>query len=64
VLLTPGKLYERSHFSNEIGAAINIGPNAAPVLQALGFDVTGARLMEVDEVCQVISGFVRMPRRY
>ncbi|KAH9880160.1 hypothetical protein J1614_002186 [Plenodomus biglobosus] len=40
------ELYERSNFSNEVGAAINVGPNAAPVLKALGFDFKGARLME------------------
>ncbi|KAF2846019.1 putative salicylate hydroxylase [Plenodomus tracheiphilus IPT5] len=40
------ELFERSNFSNEVGAAINVGPNAAPVLKAIGFDFTGARLME------------------
>ncbi|RYC80438.1 hypothetical protein BFJ63_vAg16674 [Fusarium oxysporum f. sp. narcissi] len=42
-------IYERSHFSNEIGAAVNIGPNAGPVMKALGFDITGAKLLEAQE---------------
>ncbi|KAH8689105.1 hypothetical protein BGW36DRAFT_352497 [Talaromyces proteolyticus] len=39
-------VYERSSFSSEVGAAINVGPNAAPVLRALGFDVFGANFIE------------------
>jgi len=39
------KLFERSNFSNEVGAAINVGPNAVPVLKALGFDFQGAKFM-------------------
>ncbi|KAH7133854.1 FAD binding domain-containing protein, partial [Dactylonectria macrodidyma] len=42
-------IYERSRFSNEVGAAVNIGPNAAPVLNALGFNFKRARLLEVRE---------------
>ncbi|KAM0472430.1 hypothetical protein ACHAP7_008583 [Fusarium lateritium] len=42
-------IYERSHFSNEIGAAVNIGPNAGPVMKALGFDITRAKLLEAQE---------------
>ncbi|KAI8939770.1 hypothetical protein NX059_003512 [Plenodomus lindquistii] len=38
------ELFERSNFNNEVGAAINVGPNAAPVLKAIGFDFEGARL--------------------
>ncbi|MCJ1472621.1 hypothetical protein MMC13_001270 [Lambiella insularis] len=40
-------LYERSKFSGEVGAAINIGPNAAPVLKGLGFDYERARALNV-----------------
>ncbi|KAH6959581.1 FAD binding domain-containing protein [Ilyonectria sp. MPI-CAGE-AT-0026] len=43
------RIYERSRFSNEVGAAVNIGPNAAPVLKALGYDIIGAKLLEAQE---------------
>ncbi|KAL6355867.1 hypothetical protein LRP88_09450 [Fusarium phalaenopsidis] len=43
------EIYERSRFSNEVGAAVNIGPNAAPVLKALGYDIVGAKLLEAQE---------------
>ena len=33
-----------------MGAAVNIGPNAAPVLNALGFGIDRAKLMEVHEL--------------
>ncbi|KIM94740.1 hypothetical protein OIDMADRAFT_45659 [Oidiodendron maius Zn] len=46
------ELYERSQFSNEVGAAINLGPNAGPVLEALGFDHERARTMSVAEGIQ------------
>lgn len=42
-------IYERSRFADEVGAAVNIGPNAAPVLDALDFDKQRARLLEVVE---------------
>ncbi|KAJ4247096.1 hypothetical protein NW762_013234 [Fusarium torreyae] len=42
-------VYERSKFSNEVGAAINIGPNAVPVMRALGFDLERAQLLEAQE---------------
>ncbi|KAJ5028981.1 hypothetical protein J3E73DRAFT_388494 [Bipolaris maydis] len=46
------ELYERSHFTNEVGAAIHIGPNSAPILRALGFDIAGAKLLEVQQGVQ------------
>ncbi|KAM0322529.1 hypothetical protein ACHAQA_009376 [Verticillium albo-atrum] len=42
-------IYEQSRFASELGAAVNIGPNAAPVLDAIGFDEKRARLMEMIE---------------
>ncbi|CCF38511.1 FAD binding domain-containing protein [Colletotrichum higginsianum] len=42
-------VYERSRFANKLGAAVNVGPNAAPVLDAIGFDRKKARLVEVME---------------
>ncbi|KAF5532893.1 FAD dependent oxidoreductase [Fusarium mexicanum] len=42
-------VYERSKFSNEVGAAINVGPNAAPVMRALGFDIEKAQLLAAQE---------------
>ncbi|RYC79582.1 hypothetical protein BFJ63_vAg17533 [Fusarium oxysporum f. sp. narcissi] len=42
------ELYEKSRFSNEVGAAINIGPNAGHVLHALGFDNARAQLLKVE----------------
>lgn len=44
------KLYERSNFSNEVGAAINVGPNAVPVLKTLGFNFKGAKMMKAGGV--------------
>lgn len=40
------ELFERSNLSNEVGAAINIGPNAMPVLNAIGFNIQSAKFME------------------
>ncbi|KAH7128873.1 FAD binding domain-containing protein [Dactylonectria macrodidyma] len=45
-------IYERSRFSNEVGAAVHVGPNAAPVLEALGFDSKRARFLEAQEGVQ------------
>src|SRR3954453_8990051 len=36
-------IYERSHLNNEVGAAINIPPNAARPLTAWGIDPVGSR---------------------
>ncbi|TIC91646.1 6-hydroxynicotinate 3-monooxygenase [Colletotrichum higginsianum] len=47
--LSVPKVYERSRFANKLGAAVNVGPNAAPVLDAIGFDRKKARLVEVME---------------
>ncbi|QKX54140.1 uncharacterized protein TRUGW13939_01224 [Talaromyces rugulosus] len=46
-------VYERSSFANEIGAAINVGPNAMHVLRAFDFDVVRARFLKVQEGLQV-----------
>lgn len=43
-------MYERSSFANEVGAAINVGPNAMRVLRGLGFNVARARFLKTQEV--------------
>lgn len=52
MILTPGciQLYERSKFANEIGAAINMCPNAARILSYYEFDVDRAMPTTVEEV--------------
>ncbi|WQF90213.1 Putative FAD/NAD(P)-binding domain superfamily [Colletotrichum destructivum] len=47
--MSASQVYERSRFANELGAAVNVSPNAAPVLDAIGFDRKRARLVKVME---------------
>ncbi|KAJ5137087.1 hypothetical protein N7448_005641 [Penicillium atrosanguineum] len=56
-LLSPGtkceickKLFERSRFANEVGAAIHLSPNANGVLQRLGFDATKFGAVEAEQL--------------
>lgn len=40
------QVYEQSRFLNEVGAAIHLAPNAARVLQRLGFDPARANAVQ------------------
>jgi hypothetical protein len=44
------QLYEKSQFANEIGAAINVCPNAARILSYFEFDFSCGLPTQVDEV--------------
>ena len=44
------RIYERSALNNEVGAAINVPPNAARVLVALGLDPVAARFVTVSSI--------------
>ncbi|KAL6704973.1 hypothetical protein ACN47E_007376 [Coniothyrium glycines] len=46
------ELYERSRFSDEVGAAINVGPNALCVLKAIDFDIDRAKFLGVHQGVQ------------
>ena len=45
-----GQVYERSKFANEIGAAINMCPNAARILSYYEFNFDRAMPTTVEEV--------------
>jgi salicylate hydroxylase len=46
-------IYERSSLSNEIGAAIHVGPNASRGLLALGFDPVRARFVKTKQTIRM-----------
>lgn len=46
-------IYERSSLNNELGAAINICPNAARALLAWGFDPSRARFVTTKGICRI-----------
>ena len=56
------RILERSHFSDEVGAAITIPPNAVRVLQAWGMDFPKARMINFEGM-EVVAGEDEEPRR-
>lgn len=51
LLPTDRKIFERSEFANEVGAAITLGPNGTRVLQKLGFNFPEARGIDIKYIC-------------
>jgi 2-polyprenyl-6-methoxyphenol hydroxylase-like FAD-dependent oxidoreductase len=49
------QIYERSKFANEIGAAINMCPNAARILSYYEFDFARAMPTSVEEVSKIAA---------
>ena len=44
------QLFERSKFSNEVGAAVSLMPNSVRALRALGFDLNQGQPVPVHDV--------------
>lgn len=49
------QIYERSKFSNEVGAAIHVCPNAARILSQWQFDFERADAVVVREVVPMLA---------
>ena len=50
ICLIESKIFERSKFSNEVGAAIHVCPNASRVLRYWGFDFEKANQVSFGQV--------------
>ncbi len=46
------QLFERSKFSNEIGAAVSLMPNSVRIMRALGFELNRGQPVAVHDVSE------------
>lgn len=53
-------IYERSHFANETGAAIVIGPNGTRILSSWGFDCEAAGALDYSQIRRIKADTIEL----